>query len=119
LSDGNKKNSFKVKNQEQKLMTLSRFLALNKVCSVITVNTGQNITAICKGLEEETNGVLHWEPFPEQPEQRRDNREIYTNSLEVKFFKRDSMIIEVGKQEKTQLHAIKKYDCRDNKKLLN
>jgi hypothetical protein len=62
------------------------FLALNKVQRDI-INTGQNITAICKGLEEvKTNGVLHWEIFSQNCKNNREIiREIYTNSLEVTF----------------------------------
>jgi hypothetical protein len=69
LSDGNKKNSFIQKNQEQKLMTLT-LSRLKQSVQRDYCKYWPKHHCHCKGLEEETNGVLHWEPFPEQPEQR-------------------------------------------------
>jgi negative regulator of sigma E activity len=81
-----KKNSISTRRIRAKVNDTHAFLALNKVQRDI-VNTGQNITAIYKGLEEvKTNGVLHWETFSQNSRNNAEIiREIYTNSLEVKF----------------------------------
>ena len=81
-----KKNSISTRIIRTQVKGTHAFLALNKVQRDI-VNTGQNITAISKGLEEvRINGILHWETISHNcRNNRKIIREIYTNSLEVKF----------------------------------
>ncbi|MBC5840776.1 hypothetical protein H8R23_05105 [Flavobacterium sp. F-380] len=62
------------------------FLALNKVQQGI-VSTRQNLTAISNGVASvKVNGIVHWETFSQNSRNNSEIiREIYTNSLEVKF----------------------------------
>jgi hypothetical protein len=62
------------------------FLSLTNIQQEI-VNTGQNITAIHKGLESvKVNGILFWEHNSQNSINNAEIiRELYANSLEVKF----------------------------------
>jgi hypothetical protein len=62
------------------------FLGLTNIQQEI-INTGQNITAIHKGLETaKANGILFWEHNSQNSINNAEIiRELYANSLEVKF----------------------------------
>ena len=62
------------------------FQSLSKIQQRIVV-TGQNITAIYKGLESvKANGILLWEHNSQNSINNSEViRELYTRSLEVKF----------------------------------
>jgi hypothetical protein len=70
----------------EKVKKTQAFLALNKAQRDIA-STGQNITAIGKGIAAvKLNGFLHWETFSQNSRNNTEIiREIYANSLEVKF----------------------------------
>jgi hypothetical protein len=81
-----KKEIISTRRIRAKVKETQAFLALNKAQRDI-VNTGQNITAIRKGIEAvKLNGFLHWETFSQNSRNNSEIiREIYANSLEVKF----------------------------------
>lgn len=81
-----KKEVIKSRRIRAKVKETQAFLSLSKPQQQIA-KTGQNITAIHKGIEEvKVHGVLQWETFSQHSRNNSEIiRELYANSLEVKF----------------------------------
>lgn len=81
-----KKEIIKSRRIRARVKATQAFMGLSKAQQIIA-STGQNVTAIFKGLEVvSTHGVLHWETFSHNSVPNAEIiRELYVNSLEVKF----------------------------------
>ena len=81
-----KKEILKSRRIRAKVKETQAFLSLTKTQQKVA-NTGQNITAIFKGIEAvKVHGILHWETFSQNSQNNSEIiRELYANSLEVKF----------------------------------
>ncbi|MFV5696665.1 hypothetical protein ACM55G_14645 [Flavobacterium sp. LB3P122] len=81
-----KKSIISSRRIRAKVRETQAFLSLSKIQQEI-VNTGQNITAIFKGFEVvKQNGIKYWERYSQNSRNNAEIiRELYGNSLEVKF----------------------------------
>lgn len=81
-----KKEIIKSRRIRARVRETQAFQSLSKIQQRV-VNTGQNITAIYKGFQVvKQNGIKHWETFSQNSRNNAEIiRELYGNSLEVKF----------------------------------
>lgn len=81
-----KKSIISSRRIRAKVRETQAFTSLTKAQQEI-VKTGQNITAIFNGFQAvKINGVVHWETFSQNSQNNAEIiRELYANSLEVKF----------------------------------